>query len=78
MEVDKSRIKDSTCDNHPTNKKTNNTIIDITEKESAGKVDASDDKGVNSDDGKVEDVKEASCLFEDAGKVAARAFFEKN
>eukprot|EP00957_Ditylum_brightwellii_P206027 15346471-Ditylum_brightwellii.AAC.1 len=73
MEVDESRIKESTHNNHQTNKK--NITIDITENKSAGKADASDDEGVNSDNN---DVKEASCLFEDAGKVVARAFFEKN
>eukprot|EP00957_Ditylum_brightwellii_P036373 2754053-Ditylum_brightwellii.AAC.1 len=69
MEVDKSRIKDSTCDNQPTNKKqTTPSLISL----------KTNLLGMKSDDDEVEDAKEASYLFKDAGKVAARAFFEKN
>eukprot|EP00957_Ditylum_brightwellii_P089962 6851208-Ditylum_brightwellii.AAC.1 len=78
MEVDEPGKKESIRDNHPTNKKTNNITINITEKESAGKADVSDDEGVNFDDNNVEDVKDTSCFPKDAGKVATRAFFEKN
>eukprot|EP00957_Ditylum_brightwellii_P176844 13470419-Ditylum_brightwellii.AAC.1 len=78
MEVDEPEKKEVILDNQPTNEKTNNHTIDLTETESAGKADEPDNERVNLDDDVVEVVEDSGSPSEDAGKAAARVFFEKN
>eukprot|EP00957_Ditylum_brightwellii_P030408 2302795-Ditylum_brightwellii.AAC.1 len=63
-------------DNQPTNEKTNNNTIDLTETESAGKADEPVNEGVNLDDDGVEVVKDSDSLSEDTRKAVTRAFNE--
>eukprot|EP00957_Ditylum_brightwellii_P202214 15329115-Ditylum_brightwellii.AAC.2 len=77
MDVDGTKKMDLNLNKQPTKEKTNKKNIKLMEMENAGKTDEEENKGSNQDDDSVEAEDNASGLYNDVGRVTARAFFEK-